>query len=325
MATFQKSFISQQNRDLLLQALRNQILKLMHAGQMSLLALSTCSSAFANIGYYSQTMLQGAADLIAKDPIGIGLQVPTNFTWVCSSQRFYHPKFMQSFARHGLEVLANPTTAPLFDDMSIAITLHGFASHTIEADDAVCWAFIKALAHRAVQTLEEFRPQALANTAWGLAVLGHLDPAFFLKLRRLTLGKLDNIISEELHQLYQVELILRLEAPDLGLDTSHIQDSGALLEAFQEHGRLAGKMRADWRNFSLTSSDFQQKVALVLESLNLPCKLELEFTQTEYTIDIALPKFMLAIEVDGPQHFMRNAPKPTGRTTGQHSNSPRFL
>lgn len=72
--------------------------------------------------------------------------------------------------------------------------------------------------------------QALANTAWGLAVLGHLDPAFFLKLRRLTLGKLDNIISEELHQLYQVELILRLEAPDLGLDTSHIQDSGALLE-----------------------------------------------------------------------------------------------
>lgn len=38
-------------------------------------ALSTCSSAFANIGYYSQTMLQGAADLIAKDPIGIGLQV----------------------------------------------------------------------------------------------------------------------------------------------------------------------------------------------------------------------------------------------------------
>ena len=63
-------------------------------------------------------------------------------------------------------------------------------------------------------------------------MLGHLDPAFFLKLRQLTLGKLDNIISEELHQLYQVELILRLEAPDLGLDTSHIQDSHALLAGF---------------------------------------------------------------------------------------------
>ena len=37
VATFQKSFISQQNRDVLLQALRNQILKLMHTGNMSLL------------------------------------------------------------------------------------------------------------------------------------------------------------------------------------------------------------------------------------------------------------------------------------------------
>ena len=70
--------------------------------------------------------------------------------------------------------------------------------------------------------------QALANSAWGLAVLGHLDPSFFLKLRRLTLGLLPNFISEELHQLHQVELILRLDAPDLGLDTSHIQDSNAL-------------------------------------------------------------------------------------------------
>lgn len=41
----------------------------------SLQALSTCASAFASIGYYSQTLLSGAADIIARDPIGIGLQV----------------------------------------------------------------------------------------------------------------------------------------------------------------------------------------------------------------------------------------------------------
>lgn len=104
----------------------------------------------------------------------IVLQVPTNFTWVCSSQRFYHPEFMQSFARHGLEVLDNPTTAPLFDDMSIATTLHGFASHTIEADDAVCWAFIRALANRAVQTLEDFRPQVCLLSALEVLALGPL-------------------------------------------------------------------------------------------------------------------------------------------------------
>lgn len=87
------------------------------------------------------------------------LQVPVNFTWVCSSQRFYHPKFLQAFAHHGLKLLQNPTTAAPFDDMHIATTLHGFASHTVEADDAVCWEFIRALADRAVNMLEDFRPQ----------------------------------------------------------------------------------------------------------------------------------------------------------------------
>lgn len=65
-----------------------------------------------------------------------------------------------------------------------------------------------------------------------------------------------------------------------------------------------------------------QRVALVLESLNLPCELEPECTQTEYTIDIALPDIKLAIEVDGPLHFMRNVPKPTGRTAGLPSELP---
>lgn len=47
-------------------------------------------------------------------------------------------------------------------------------------------------------------------------------------MRRLTLGKVNSIITEELHQLYQAELILGLEAPNLGLDMSHIEDSDAL-------------------------------------------------------------------------------------------------
>ena len=92
------------------------------------------------------------------------LQVPVNFTWVCSSQRFYHPKFLQGFAQQGLKLLQNPSTSALYNDMHIATTLHGFASHTVEADDAVCWAFIRALADRAVGMLEDFRPQVCIYT-----------------------------------------------------------------------------------------------------------------------------------------------------------------
>ncbi len=39
--------------------------------------------------------------------------------------------------------------------------------------------------------------------------------------------------------------------------------------------------------------------------------------QAEYAIDIALPELRLAIEADGPTHFMKNVPKFTGRTLGQ--------
>ena len=50
---------------------------------------------------------------------------------------------------------------------------------------------------------------------------GNLHPPFFRKLRRLIPAMMGQLGPKELQQLYQVELILRLEAPDLGLDTSH--------------------------------------------------------------------------------------------------------
>jgi len=66
-------------------------------------------------------------------------------------------------------------------------------------------------------------------------VWGHLPVPFFHKVRRLAPHHMDHFQPEELQQLYQMELILRLEAPDLGLDTSHEQHYEALLQ-----GVLAG-------------------------------------------------------------------------------------
>ena len=60
-----------------------------------------------------------------------------------------------------------------------------------------------------------------------------------------------------------------------------------------------------------------QDVAAALGSLPLNCDVELEYTQVEYTIDMALPCIKLAVEADGPLHFMRNVPKAIGRTLGK--------
>ena len=53
---------------------------------------------------------------------------------------------------------------------------------------------------------------------------------------------------EELQQLYQVELILRLEAPHLGLDVSHIQQYEAL---FAGRGFFEKQLqKTHWVHFS---------------------------------------------------------------------------
>ena len=60
-----------------------------------------------------------------------------------------------------------------------------------------------------------------------------------------------------------------------------------------------------------------QDVAAALGSLPLNYDVELEYMQAEYTIDMALPQIKLAVEADGPLHFMRNVPKAIGRTLGK--------
>ncbi len=60
-----------------------------------------------------------------------------------------------------------------------------------------------------------------------------------------------------------------------------------------------------------------QDVAAALGSLPLNYDVELEYMQAEYTIDMALPRIKLAVEADGPLHFMRNVPKAIGRTLGK--------
>ncbi|KAL0042486.1 hypothetical protein WJX79_001309 [Trebouxia sp. C0005] len=175
-----------------------------------------------------------------------------------------------------------------------------------------------SLAERALDTLEEFDTRGLANTAWGLAVWGHLSGPFFQKVRSLSPAMMHAFQPQELQQLYQVELILRLEAPDLGLDTSHIDRYEALFAALQARGQLTGAAQARWRHTmgpaGIKGSAFQRDVAAALGSLPLNYDVELEYMQAEYAIDMALPQIKLAVEADGPLHFMRNVPKAIGRT-----------
>ena len=123
--------------------------------------------------------------------------------------------------------------------------------------------------------------QSLANTAWAFAVLARLHPPFFCKLRHLAPRHMPHFNATELSQLFQVELVLRQEAPDLGMDTNDAQAYDELLQLLVKSGQLAAAGRAVWHRASdpavmVRTTQFQQ-VGLVyllhrrLASCNRSC------------------------------------------------------
>ena len=89
--------------------------------------------------------------------------------------------------------------------------------------------------------------QALCNTAWAFAVLGVVHPPFFRKLRGVTPSIMNQMNATEVSQLYQVELVLRQEAPDLGMDTADAQAYDKVLQTLMRSGQLMGFGRAVWQ------------------------------------------------------------------------------
>ena len=57
-----------------------------------------------------------------------------------------------------------------------------------------------------------------------------------------------------------------------------------------------------------------QNIANAVLGLDMEGQVLLEHYHSEYTLDIAVPALQLAIEADGPLHFMQNQPIATGRT-----------
>ena len=59
-----------------------------------------------------------------------------------------------------------------------------------------------------------------------------------------------------------------------------------------------------------------QDIAAATTILSLPHTIELEYSEEEYTVDMAFPEARVVVEADGPLHFMRNEQRATGRTIG---------
>eukprot|EP00282_Hemiselmis_andersenii_P046734 CAMPEP_0172081662 /NCGR_PEP_ID=MMETSP1043-20130122/19429_1 /TAXON_ID=464988 /ORGANISM="Hemiselmis andersenii, Strain CCMP441" /LENGTH=232 /DNA_ID=CAMNT_0012743133 /DNA_START=1 /DNA_END=697 /DNA_ORIENTATION=+ len=167
--------------------------------------------------------------------------------------------------------------------------------------------------------LGSFNTQHLANMAWAFVVLEHsrfhkMSQSGVKLLQRVldvASRRIDEFALEELRQLGQVTLATR----DRG---SEERESGfALLvkDALRKH-------HGDQEIACPTSSQLHLQVASSLESLGLPVHNEVKVFEGVYHIDIVLGagdpedgSNKVAVEVDGPTHFVQNTRQPTPHTS----------
>ena len=163
-----------------------------------------------------------------------------------------------------------------------------------------------ALEAAAVRVAPSMKPQAVANTIWGLATLGWQASS--------ELGAvLQQLVDAFAHECWLVQLsTAHLSKPlqahlasqflGLGLITLPSSMLQVAVQAYREALR------------KVTVSNGQREVGQSLRRLGIPHELECITADGLFSIDLAILDRRIALEFDGPSHFTTNTLEPLGHT-----------
>ncbi|KAK3260294.1 hypothetical protein CYMTET_30739, partial [Cymbomonas tetramitiformis] len=152
--------------------------------------------------------------------------------------------------------------------------------------------------------------------AWALVVADQM-PEDFRKRLRGAVAVVGPYNSQELRQLYQVELSTNLECPELGIDmVLKNAPSSRYFQGLWDLGNIRNVTMQCWDKGKKQStiSELQHDVSRTLTSMGL--EHVLEYNTEEFPIDMAIVSHRIAIEVDGPSHYITSnlGLKPNGST-----------
>ena len=164
-------------------------------------------------------------------------------------------------------------------------------------------AFIAVLIIEAKPRLPNFNSQDLANTMWALTALVHYDEAFTASLVHEAAADRCDLITEGQRQMFQSLLILKargLLTLDNLLESSHPQLWKKCCHAWLDSVRVPRSSMTQLRVLALVK-ELPGCHGAVSEHLTEDGMLSID-------IAVLLPAHgaKLAVEVDGPQHFMRD-------------------
>eukprot|EP00984_Skeletonema_dohrnii_P015302 scaffold6582_cov83-Skeletonema_dohrnii-CCMP3373.AAC.3 len=216
-------------------------------------------------------------------------QALSNTMWAYATAQVSHPQLFRKVAKAAIQRKEE------FDSQAVANLLWAYATMGI-VDKQLFSSFVP----KAARLIDSYTDQGLANSGWAYAVADVDDPTLFnAHFINKCVEKKDGFEIEALRQLYQWHLWQTKEKSHPGGLPTDLQERCYDIFISEEP----------------TISKFQDDVVAQLSSIGLDPKQEV-LMESGYRIDaiVEVNGKVVAVEVDGPSHFIGEGRSPTGST-----------
>jgi len=260
--------------------------------------------AYARVGHSSPRLFDAIAHKAMDRLDDFNSQAIANTLWAYATMGHSSPKLFDSILIKAMENLDT------FNSQAVANTVWAYASIGYKIDSIKLDAFVS----KAASVLDEFKVQGIINLLWSLAVFDFkdvdaVDPLFSKITNDYNSLAYDEddyrkLSKEELSQLHQVSLWYNKECKKDSLLPAKLRKESKLAFIANES----------------SPSNLQKDVLRIFESLDslglVVVDEEANCNQTGYSLDFVIGtknnQKDLAVEIDGPSHFMNCSP--TGAT-----------
>jgi len=233
--------------------------------------------AFATAGIAADPLFQAVAAEVPRRIGEFNAQNMANTVWAFATAGVTADPLFKAVAA---EV---PRRIGEFNAQDMANTVSAFATESVAAD-----ALFKAVDAKVPRKILEFT-QNMANTIWAFACVGWEQHHIFRELGSSIAAQLNNFNETEKSQLYPVALYMQVQWPDRDLPFS------ASLQS----------LRSCYARGVASPSQLQRDVSSMLRQMGWNHSFEHE-TAEGFSLDLAQPESKLAVEVDGPSHYLKD-------------------
>ncbi len=200
-----------------------------------------------------------------------------NAIWALATLKVNHSPLITLIANASMKEISQ------FNSQALANTIWALATLKVNHSP-----LITLIANESMKKISQFNSQALANTIWALATLNSYHSELFCKISSLAITHLADFKETQIRQIYYVYLVAKY--------IWKIDDIDDLLPL------NVICLYYNAKKIEVNPSRLQEEVFQVI-SQQVNCQFEF-ITEELLSLDIAIEEKKIAIEVNGPSHYL---------------------